>query len=60
MLTKAEVLKSLQSLTRRFQAEEAIERIVFLEKIRTGLKQSDEGIVVSKEQAEKRLNKWLV
>lgn len=43
----------------RFQAEEAIERIVLLEKIRIGLQQSDEGKVFTKEQARKRLKKWL-
>lgn len=59
MLTKSEVLKSLQSLPNRFQAEEAIERIVLLEKIRIGLQQSDEGKVITKEQARKRLKKWL-
>ena len=59
MLTKTEVIKSLQSLPSRFQAEEAIERIVLLEKIRIGLQQSDEGKVVVKEQVRKRLKKWL-
>jgi hypothetical protein len=59
MLTKTEVIKSLQSLPSRFQAEEAIERIVLLEKIRTGLQQSDDGKVVDKVQARKRLKKWL-
>ena len=59
MLTKTEVIKSLQSLPSRFQAEEAIERIVLLEKILIGLQQSDEGKVVVKEQVRKRLKKWL-
>jgi len=59
MLTKIEVLKSLQSLPGKFQAEEAIERIVLLEKIRIGLQQYDEGKVVSKEQARKHIKKWL-
>ena len=59
MLTKNEVIKSLQSLPNKFQAEEAIERIVFLEKIRIGLEQSGSGKVVNKEKARKRLSKWL-
>jgi hypothetical protein len=59
MLTKTEVLKSLQSLPRRFEAEDAIERIVLLEKIRIGVQQSDNGKVLNKEQAKKRLKKWL-
>lgn len=59
MLTKNEVIKSLQSLPDKFQAEDAIERIVFLEKVRIGLEQSENGKVVSKEKARKRLSKWL-
>ncbi len=59
MLTKNEVIKSLQSLPDKFQAEDAIERIVFLEKIRIGLEQSDNGKVLSKDKAKKRLSKWL-
>ena len=59
MLTKSEVIKSLQSLPNQFQAEDAIERIVFLEKIHIGLQQSETGKTLSKEQAKKRLKKWL-
>ena len=59
MLTKKEVLASLKSLPETFDAETAIEKIVFLEKIRIGMEQSEAGNVVSKEEAKKRLKKWL-
>jgi predicted transcriptional regulator len=59
MLTKSEVLKSINSLPGKFEAEDAIERIVLLEKIRLGIEQSKAGKVVSKEEAKKRLKKWL-
>ena len=59
MLTKAEVLKSLQSLPGKFQAEDAIEKIVLLEKIRIGMEQSKSGKVVSKDEAKRKLKKWL-
>lgn len=59
MLTKAEVLKSLQSLPGEFQAEDAIERIVLLEKIRIGMEQSKNRKVVSKDEAKRKLKKWL-
>jgi hypothetical protein len=59
MLTKSEVIKSIQTLPNQFQAEDAIERIVLLEKTRIGLQQSKEGKVVSKDQTKKRLKKWL-
>jgi predicted transcriptional regulator len=59
MLTKKEVLKSIKDLPEQFEPEEAIEKIVLLYKIQTGLRQSEEGKVVSEEQVKKRLSKWL-
>jgi predicted transcriptional regulator len=59
MLTKAEVLKSLQSLPGKFQAEDAIEKIVLLEKIRIGMEQSKNGEVVTKDEVKRKLKKWL-
>jgi predicted transcriptional regulator len=59
MLTKKQVLKSLQTLPNRFEAEQAIEQIVLLEKIRIGLEESEQGKVQTKEQVKKRLKKWL-
>lgn len=59
MLTKKEVLGSIRSLPDKFDAEMAIEKIVLLEKIRTGLEQSAAGDVVTKDEAKKRLHKWL-
>lgn len=59
MLTKKEVLASLKTLPDEFDAEMAIERIVLLEKVRIGLEQSEQGKVVSIEEARKKLSKWL-
>ena len=59
MLEKKSVIKSLQNLPNHFEAEEAIEQIVLLEKIRVGLQQSKEDKVMTKGQAKKRLKKWL-
>ncbi len=59
MLTKKEVLESINSLPSKFEAEDAIEKIVLIEKIRVGLAQSEAGKVVSMEDAKKRLKKWL-
>ncbi|MBI1781287.1 MAG: hypothetical protein HYR66_07945 [Sphingobacteriales bacterium] len=59
MLTKKDVIKSIESLPSKFEAEEAIERIVLLEKIRIGMEQSLLGKVLSKEEAKKHLKKWV-
>lgn len=57
MLTKKQVLKSLQTLPSQFEAEQAIKQVVLLEKIRIGLEQSKQGKVHSKDVAMKRLKK---
>ena len=59
MLTKKSVLKSIQTLPNNFEAEQAIEQIVLLEKIRVGLEQSEQGLVHSKSHAKKKFKKWL-
>ncbi len=59
MLTKKEVLESLDSLPQKFEAEEAIEKIILLEKIHIGLEQSKSGKVVSTADAKLRMKKWL-
>ena len=59
MLTKKEVLESINSLPSKFEAETAIEKIVLLEKIKIGLSQSDAGNTVNADKAKERLKKWL-
>jgi len=59
MLTRKEVLETINSLPQKFEAEDAIEKIVLLEKIRVGLEQSKSGDVVSTDEAKRRLKKWL-
>ena len=59
MLTKKEVLESLDSLPQKFEAEEAIEKIILLEKIHIGFEQSKAGKVVSADDAKLRMKKWL-
>ena len=59
MLTKKELLKSFRNMPDQFEAEEAIEKIVLLEKIRIGMDQSVKGEMLSEEQVKKRMSKWL-
>ena len=59
MLAKKEVIESINSLPQEFDAEDAIEKIVLLKKIHTGIAQSEAGAIVSLEDAKKRLKKWL-
>lgn len=59
MLTKKKVINSMQKLPEKFSAEEAIERMILLQKIEKGISQSDKGQVISTAEAKKRIKKWL-
>ena len=59
MLAKKDVLDSINSLPAEFDAEDAIERIILLEKINTGLQQSEKGEVFSIDATKDKLKKWL-
>ncbi len=48
MLTKNEVLKTINSLHEKFEAEALIEKNVLLEKLHIGLLQSENGNLISK------------
>ena len=59
MLTRAKVLESIKHLPAKFSVDEVIDRIVLLEKIEAGLKQSKKGQVTPDEELSKKLPKWL-
>lgn len=59
MLTKKKVIKSIRELPDEFSAEEAIERIILLQKIEKGIYQSDNNQIVSNAEAKKKIKKWL-
>jgi predicted transcriptional regulator len=59
MITKDQVIQTIKDLPDNFSTEELIQKIILLEKIETGLQQSDAGKVVSNDEAKKRLAKWL-
>ncbi|MEI7582470.1 hypothetical protein [Runella sp.] len=58
-MTKEKVLVALKELPERFDVEELIERLIFLQQIDEGLAQSDSNQVVSLEEAKVALSKWL-
>ena len=59
LLDKKAVLRSLKSLPDRLNADDAIGRIIILEKIAAGMADVDAGRTASLEEAKKRMAKWL-
>ena len=58
-MKKTEIIDTLREMPDEFSADELIERILLLQKIDSGLQQVAEGKILSEEQAEQRLDKWL-
>ena len=59
MLSKKNVLKSIKDLPETFSVDEVIDRIILLQKIEIGLKQSASAKVHSTASAKNKLKKWL-
>lgn len=59
MITKTQLLNSLNSMPENLTVDQLIDKIIFLEKVQKGLSDSDNKKTNSKEEAAKKLNKWL-
>lgn len=47
MLTKTKLRAEVEKFPEKFSIDELVEKLIFIEKIETGLKQSEEGQVIS-------------
>ncbi|MCX6233907.1 MAG: hypothetical protein NT175_04170 [Bacteroidetes bacterium] len=59
MLTKENVIKTVSKLPDNFSLDELIDKLIFIDKVQKGLEESLADKVYSKEEAKKRLSKWL-
>jgi hypothetical protein len=59
MLTKERVIGAFNKLPQEFSVEQAIDEIILLEKIESGLAQSQANEVIPDEQLDKELPEWL-
>jgi len=59
MITKTQLIGSLNNLPEDLNIDQLIDHLVFLEKVQKGMKDSSEGKVFTKEQAKEKLGKWL-
>lgn len=59
MLTKENVIKTVSMLPDNFSLDELVDQLIFIEKVQKGLDESFADKVYSKDEAKKRLSKWL-
>ncbi|MEQ8304908.1 MAG: hypothetical protein RIB47_16050 [Cyclobacteriaceae bacterium] len=58
-MRKSIVIESISNLPDEFSIDEAIERLVIIERIEKGRQQVKDGKVHTEEQAKEKLGKWL-
>jgi hypothetical protein len=59
MITKAQLINTLDNLPDNLTIDQVIEHLIFVEKVQKGLSDSNNGNVFSKDEAKQKLNKWL-
>ena len=59
METKQQILKAIEELPDDATVEDALERLYLLYKIDKGVKQADNGELVSQDEARQRMSRWL-
>ncbi len=58
-MTKEKAIDTINNLPDKFDVEELIERLIFIQQVEEGLEQSKKRQVVNFEDAKNRMNKWL-
>ena len=58
MLVKTTVLDTIQRFPDSFSIDELVEKLLILERVETGDKQSLENKVISETELEKEINEW--
>ena len=59
MQTKEQILKAIEELPDDATIEDALERLYLLYKIEEGVKQADNGQLITQAEARERMAKWL-
>jgi hypothetical protein len=58
MITKTQLISSLNELPENMTIDQVIDKLIFLDKVQKGLDDSTNGHVNSKSEAKQRLSKW--
>ena len=59
MITKTQIINSLNNLPDNVTIDQVIEHLIVVEKVQKGLEDSASGKVYSKEEAKDQIKKWL-
>lgn len=57
-MTKADVITLLNSMPGEFEVDELIGKLIFVEKVKQGIKEADEGKTLSNDGVKKAMASW--
>jgi len=58
MITKTQIINTLDKLPENLSIDQIIDHLIFVEKIQNGLNDSESGRINTKEEAKEKLDKW--
>lgn len=59
MITKTQIINSLEKLPENLTIDQVVDQLIFIEKVQRGLDDSVNGRTNTKEEAKQKLSKWL-
>ena len=59
MITKTQLISTLDKLPENLTIDQVIDHIIFVEKVQKGISDSENGRINTKEEAKQKLSKWL-
>lgn len=59
MITKSQLINSLDQLPENLTIDQVVDHLIFIEKVQKGLEDSINGRINTKEEARLKLNRWL-
>jgi predicted transcriptional regulator len=59
MITKTQIINSLDKLPENLTIDQIVDHLIFIEKVQKGLDDSANGRINTKEEAKQKLSKWL-
>jgi hypothetical protein len=59
MITKTQIINTLDKLPENLTVDQLIDHLIFIEKVQKGIADSLNNRINKKEEAKKKLNKWL-
>jgi len=59
MITKTQLIDTLDKLPENLTIDQVIDHLIFVEKVQKGLGDSANGLINTKEEAKEKLKRWL-